>query len=727
MRSDSNGVPVAGTEAADAKPISRRRRSVTRRQLHRGHFGFLRAIIQGLHARPMWERYLAEEGEIEADAELVARLPAADDDRGEGGQNTQAARAFAAHPKVRRVTTWLRDELSAAASRAQRPGMARRLRLDLKDFRNIGRRGLGLPLLEEFAAEAGLDGFSESEQLAAYQERYGDALKRESKRAAMMRRQLEAIDWLEEKYVQPVLAGDACRAWLAEPLAARLEATGVGTLADLVDRINGLGTGWSRGIAAIGAGKARAIEAFLRTHAGSLGRTIGGHVAVPRRQRYAHELARVVPRGPEATLVPLDKLVMPADLDGRDGRYRLPQARCLISAHNDYEAVLSWLRAKPGLSPEQILRLRERRKDVATMPGPVDWLNYLSNTQRAYRKEAERFLLWAVLARRKPLSSMDTDDCLAYRDFLASPPADWCAPRSRERWSPLWRPLEGPLNPRAQSYAIGVLANLYSYLNAKNYLAGNPWQGIHVPRSAKPELDVGRSLTEDQWTFVTGCLARLPATSANQRLQVALPLLYATGLRLSEVIAVTTDDLEWVSLAQPGTGEREEGWWLTVLGKGNKLRRVPVPDVAIAALGRYLEARGFRADPAASRGVALLGHATDQAERAGWAKRDTAGADAGLAATTLYRQIKRFFQACAAELAPVDGRGAERLAAASTHWMRHTHISHALAAGAPLEAVKQNAGHSSLDTTTRYVTTEDARRMAAMRRFWNLKQEGNLP
>ncbi|AOY97686.1 integrase (plasmid) [Cupriavidus sp. USMAA2-4] len=701
----------------------RRRRSVTRRQLHRGHFGFLRAIIQGLHARPMWERYLAEEGEIEADAELVASLPATADDQAvqtDGDRlEVRAARAFAGHPKVRRVTAWLRDELAAAAGRADRPGTARRLRLDLRDFRQIGRPGLGLPSLEEFVAEAGLDGFGESEQLAAYTERYGSALKREAKRAALMRRQLAAIDWLEEKYVQPVLAGDACRAWLAEPLAARLEVAGVSTLADLLDRINGLGAGWARGIAAIGAGKARAIEAFLRVHAESLGRGIGGHVAVPRRQRYAHELDRVVPRGaPDNALVPLDKLVLPAALDGRDGAYRLPQARCLISAHNDYEAVLSWLRSKPGLPPEQVLRLRERRRDVSTAPGPYDWLQYLSNTQRAYRKEAERFLLWAMLARRKPLSSMDTDDCLAYRDFLAAPPADWCAPRSRERWTPLWRPFEGPLNPRAQAYAIGVLTNLYGYLNAKNYLAGNPWQGIHVPRSAKPELDVGRSLTEDQWTFVSGCLARLPATSIHQRLQVALPLLYATGLRLSEVISVTTDDLEWVSLAKPGTSEREEGWWLTVVGKGNKLRRVPVPDTAVTALGRYLEARGFAADPTASRGVALLGHATDQAERAPWAKRHSAGAASGLAAATLYRQIKRFFQACAAELAPVDARGAERLASASTHWMRHTHISHALAAGAPLEAVKQNAGHASLDTTTRYVTTEDARRMAAMRRLW---------
>ena len=53
----------------------------------------------------------------------------------------------------------------------------------------------------------------------------------------------------------------------------------------------------------------------------------------------------------------------------------------------------------------------------------MDWLVYLSHTQRAYRKEGERFLLWAVVERRKPLSSMTTEDCAAYRAFSDVAPA----------------------------------------------------------------------------------------------------------------------------------------------------------------------------------------------------------------------------------------------------------------------------------------------------------------
>lgn len=701
----ASAVPGVSPTLAAPGP-RRRRRTVTRRQLHRGHFGFLRAIVQGLNARPMWERYLAEEGEIEAEADARAAAAAGDD-----------GAAFAAHPKVRRVTAWLRSELAAAAVRAHRPGTARLVQVD---FRQVGRPGLDLLSLEDFAAAEGLDGFSEREQLEAYEERFGKALAREKKRAALMTRQLAAIDWLEGLYARPVLVEDGCRAWLADALANRLAAAGVATIGDLVDRINGLGIGWTRALPGIGAGKARAIERFLAAHADTLSRQVGQHVAVPRRERYAHELAKVVPRA--TALVPLDKLVVPAELDGRSGLYRRPQSQCLLSAHNDYEAVLAWLRSKPGLSSAQVARLREKRRDLATVPGPLDWLHTLSHTQRAYRKEAERFMLWAVLVRNKPLSSMTHEDCTAYRDFLSAPPKEWCAPRSRERWSPIWRPFEGPLSVRAQAYALGVLNNLYRFLVDQNYLMGNPWHGIHVPRLAAPKLDTGRSLTTEQWEFLCDQLTALPPTSANARLRLALPLLYTTGLRLSEIVAATTDHLEWESLPDPDGGGPIEGWWLQVLGKGNKLRRVPMAPAVMTLLDSYLASRGFSADSKAGRlprGVALLGHAVDLAERAAWTGRKPVDAAAPVAAGTLAEQLKDFFAVSAEQLASINERAADRLRAASAHWLRHTHISHALAAGAPIEVVQQNAGHASLDTTTRYITTEKARRMSAMQAVWS--------
>jgi hypothetical protein len=152
---------------------------------------------------------------------------------------------------------------------------------------------------------------------------------------------------------------------------------------------------------------------------------------------------------PRADIRPLEKFIVPAELDGRRGLYRRPAEQCLLKATNDYEAILAWLKSKQGLSPEKKAALKSRRRQRDTgIEQPVQWLQELSHTQRAYRKEAERFLLWAIMHKRKALSSMSNEDCAEYREFLTDPQPRslWCASRSRERWSPLWRPFEGPLS-----------------------------------------------------------------------------------------------------------------------------------------------------------------------------------------------------------------------------------------------------------------------------------------
>ena len=63
-------------------------------------------------------------------------------------------------------------------------------------------------------------------------------------------------------------------------------------------------------------------------------------------------------------------------------------------------------------------------------------------------------------------------------------------------------------------------------------------------------------------------------------------------------------------------------------------------------------------------------------------------------------------------------RGVERFTNASTHWMRHSHASHAIAGGMRVEIAQQNLGHASLVSPTVYVTTEKRRRMKAVETFW---------
>ena len=339
----------------------------------------------------------------------------------------------------------------------------------------------------------------------------------------------------------------------------------------------------------------------------------------------------------------------------------------------------------------------------------MDWLQALSNTQRAYRKEAERFLLWSITHKGKALSSMSNEECTQYRDFLADPQprSRWCGDRGHERWSPLWRPFEGPLSASAQRHALTILKNLYGFLVDQNYLMGNPWSAGGVPRTAGPKVNAGRSFSLAQWQFIEGQLKQLPATSANRRLTFGLHLLYATGLRLSEVVAATVDDLQWIEYpADASDTESMEGWLLGVVGKGQKEREVPLPIDVVGELAKYLVSRGLDADPEniGNQGAFLLGKASDAAERAPGLR--TGQADdprQGIAATTCYDQIKAFFSNCADVLrGQGDAIGAERFNKASTHWMRHSHASHAIASGMPIEIAQQNLGHASLATTTVY-------------------------
>jgi site-specific recombinase XerD len=669
------------------------------RKLHVGHFAFMRAVVQGLDPRESWERYLRVEGE-------------ATDQR-----------------TVRATIAWIRDEFAAAAKRQDRFGTARLVRIDAT---RIADPSLELPSLEAFAEARGLEDERQSDQIAAYEAEYGRATQRLRRRGRLIARQIEALRWLEGLVAQSPKAGDAVAAWLNPTLAGHLEAADIFTLAQLVERINGVGRRWYAGIKAMGEGKAQRIVEWLqdlaRTHQDSIELQVGRHVAMPRSKLYAHELQAVV--APATAIRPLEKFIVPAELDGSRGLYRRPQAQCLLKATNDYQAILAWLRSKHGLTPDQKthLKARRRQRDVMGNHGVeqgLDWLQALSNTQRAYRKEAERFLLWAITHKGKALSSMSNENCIEYRDFLADPQprSRWCGDRGRERWSPLWRPFEGPLSASAQRHAVTILKNLYGFLVDQNYLMGNPWSAVGVPRTAGPKVNAGRSFSLAQWQFIEAQLKMLPATSANQRLTFGLHLLYATGLRLSEVVAATVDDLQWVEYPADASDDQPmEGWLLRVVGKGQKEREVPLPADVVGELARYLVSRGLDADPEdiGNQGAFLLGKASDAAERApGLSTGQALDPRQGIAATTFYDQIKRFFEDCASVLrGQGDRKGAERFDKASTHWMRHSHASHAIAGGMPIEIAQQNLGHASLATTTVYVTTEKRRRMKAVEAFW---------
>lgn len=661
MTSASDGSNAAGGGAEQASTSGRRaeKSPVYAKKLHLGHFAFMRSVVQGIDTRGSWDRYLRLEGEH-------------DDIR-----------------NVRRTIQWIRDEFAAAAKRHDRYGTARLVQIDAS---RIPEKAERLPTLEEFADEYGLHDFSEAEQLEQYHERYGARTGSESRRARLIAKQLEALTWLESLEAQaPPKATDPLNSWINPDLAAHFEAVGIRTIGQLVTRINGLGMRWWFGIPAIGLTKARRVMDWLRANEPTIGLRIGAHVNVKRSALTAGALSQVVPRA--TAIRPLEKFVLPAELDGANGTNRAPQHLCQIPAKNDLEAIFVWIKAKPGLSPEEKAGIKRRRGIDPLAPDDIgmEWLAYLSHTQRAYRKEAERFILWAVVQRKSALSSMTAEDCSAYVAFLANPvPAEtWCGPRSREKWSPLWRPFEGPLSPQTQRQAVTILKSLYRFLVDKGYLLGNPWQSVAKP-DAHFQIDDAKAFTPSQWQFVEAQLATLPDTSASKRMRIALRLLYTTGLRVSEIVRLRVNDFQLPQHSlEPadGGGERREGWKIVISGRRKKARHLSIPKLLCEELSDNFASRGLDQDLAHpdNHGAYILGKATDIAERAPWVpdRIRTIDPKEGISPATLAKEIRRFFNDCAATIRRDDSKAADAFMAASAYWIRHTYGSNDAEVGMP--------------------------------------------
>ncbi len=227
-----------------------------------------------------------------------------------------------------------------------------------------------------------------------------------------------AIETLRGMPTPQPLLGDAVERWLPVRLVGVLHAAGIRTLADLTLRVPRRRRWWA-GIAGLGPAGARHIEAFFAQH--------------PALTERARALITV---NQTQELVPWERLVIPVDVDGSRGTFRAPRSSCALDASNDYQAVDAWLS-----------------------------LHESAATQRTCRKEAERLILWAIVERGRALSSLTTEDAIAYRAFLRHP-----GPRARRvgapqpRSSPAWRPFAGDLSARSAAYALSVLNARYRWL-----------------------------------------------------------------------------------------------------------------------------------------------------------------------------------------------------------------------------------------------------------------------
>ncbi|NMV39858.1 phage integrase family protein [Ralstonia insidiosa] len=624
------------------------------RRLSRQHFAMYRGYLDGVDVKQLHLTY----GETGTDQRLTGRLIAT-----------------------------LRDTLAQAARRARDIEAAHLLRLKPGSIpleeAHAAAATSEIPTLEAFREATDPDGFySEAELLELYREAYPPEAsprvdRRLARNARLRERQAAALARMEKALAEDPKPDHPVDGWLDPAVAKRLADVGVLTLGDLLELIQRRRQRWYTAVPKVGPKAAQRIVDWLVLHAWAFGFSLSPLATTRRRELRAGHPVLTRP-AVVAEVVPIEALIVPADLDGSTGLNRAPTPAHQAEMDNDKMAIEAWIRIRGVRS---------------------------ADTARAYRREAERLLLWAIIVKRKPLSSLNTLDCAEYiNQFLRNPqPTERWIGRGRvERFDPAWRPFAGKLSDSSREMSRKLLSAMCSWLVDERYLLVNPFRGVPtVDVSAPAIIDVtGRTLTHAQWQYVLQTVTRVTYTPSELRDYFALLLAYATGLRRAELAAATTGALSRKAL----DAVLDDAWTLQVEGKGKRQRRVPIPRRLIAILADMLQNRPSAITLETAPGdTPLIGHLKTGKT---------------LTADALARLYKRIFDRAADRLQEHAPRAAEDLRRASTHWLRHTHANHALDAGGDLRDVQSGLGHASLATTTIYTKGDVARQFRAVEAFF---------
>lgn len=230
------------------------------------------------------------------------------------------------------------------------------------------------------------------------------------------------------------------------------------------------------------------------------------------------------------------------------------------------------------------------------------------------------------------------------------------------------------LSATTQARHLSAIRQLHKFLFAEGLRGDDPTTIIDSPKTGRSlpkvmsiaEVDQLLELAEHDVAQAGGSPVKLLIAV---RLFCLLELLYATGLRVSELVSL------------PATSANAQGRFLTVTGKGNKERIVPLPQRCKEAMERYNLVRKQSGKGVESRFLfpasSTEGHFTRQA--------------------------------FARDLKALAVRAGLDAALVSPHVLRHAFASHLLQNGADLRSVQQLLGHSDISTTQIYTHVLDER------------------
>ena len=353
--------------------------------------------------------------------------------------------------------------------------------------------------------------------------------------------------------------------------------------------------------------------------------------------------------------------------------YNKELGSALIDAKNDAEAISTFL-AEYKDSPE---------------------------TLRSYSKEIERLLLWCIHIGKINISSLRRDHLLEYQAFMKcpSPKKLWCGSSVAKMTkagvvNENWRPYAGKLGNASINKSLNVLDSFFNYLVQTNYLIGNP---LAVDRKRKKRNQKSRII--DRYLELDEINAALDALSEYQtkdkkikfqvvRTRYILLLLFYTGIRIAEAANHRMGNFM----------QRENNWFLRVIGKGKKVREIPVPNKLLQAMADFRLAVGLPSPQPKFREKTPLIPMENLIQSI---------------STRRISQIIKWAFRQGAMLFEIDQP--RKVRSASAHWLRHSYVTYLLNSGAPLKVAQENAGHSDIGTTMLYCHVAQTDRHAATR------------
>jgi integrase/recombinase XerD len=230
------------------------------------------------------------------------------------------------------------------------------------------------------------------------------------------------------------------------------------------------------------------------------------------------------------------------------------------------------------------------------------------------------------------------------------------------------------LSPRSVARSVAAMRGYYKFLVLERRLDRSPAEDLQPPR-AWPALPKFLSLEE-----VDRLIAQPDvSTPLGLRDRAMIELLYATGMRVSELVGVRTSDLHL------------DEHYLTCIGKGNKERLIPIGEQATDWVHKYVRT---------GRKTLLKGQAGRASPRLFLNARG-----GSLSRVGFWKILKSY------------GRRANLRRPLSPHMVRHSFATHLLERGADLRAIQMMLGHTDLSTTQIYTHVLEARLRTIYDRF----------